>query len=207
VYFYKDVFLLGKAAVSYRSAEPRTRKILRFLLLATLISGSLGLGLLGLLTVFAEGITSTSKFLTVIIGLCLLVTAFLEIRARHRGYKNADDLTMKDSVLLGIAQGFAVLPGLSRSGLTVSAFLLRKFDKPCAIRLSFLMSIPAVLAGNLILNLRYGAFSKEAATGFLFSFIFGLLTIHVLLKIARRINFGYFVFLFGVLTLGSAYLP
>ena len=92
-----------------------------------------------------------------------------------------------DGVLLGVAQGLAALPGLSRSGLTVSVLLLRKFDGATALKLSFLVSLPIVLFGNLFLNLNDFAFSAEALVGLFFSFLFGILTIDLLLKAAKKI--------------------
>jgi undecaprenyl-diphosphatase len=97
----------------------------------------------------------------------------------------------------------AVLPGLSRSGLTISALLLRKFDNASALKLSFLMSLPVVLGGNIVLNFKYFTFSTELLLGLIFSFIFGLLTISLLLKIARKVNFGWFVLIFGVVMIIS----
>jgi len=113
------------------------------------------------------------------------------------------NLTWTDGIILGIAQGFAALPGLSRSGLTVSALLLRKFDNALSLRLSFLMSLPIVLAGNILLNFNELTWSKGTFWSLLFSFLFGLLTIHFLLKIAKKINFGLFVLFFGILTILS----
>ena len=66
------------------------------------------------------------------------------------------------------------------------------------------MSLPIVLAGNLMLNFNALTWSIEALVGLVFSFIFGLATIHLLLKIAEKVNFGYFVLLFGILTILSA---
>ena len=68
------------------------------------------------------------------------------------------------------------------------------------------MSLPIVLAGNIILNFNDLIFSNELIWGLIFSFIFGLLTIDLLLKIAKRINFGYFVLIFGLLVLVSVFI-
>jgi len=136
---------------------------------------------------------------------CELNPAFLELNTKKKGgYRTVRDLKMIDGVLLGIVQGFATLPGFSRSGLTVSALLLCKLDKTYALKLSFLMSLPIVLGGNLVFNFNAFALSVEALVGLFFSFIFGLATIHLLLKIAQKVNFGYFVLFFGILTILSS---
>ncbi|GAG03940.1 unnamed protein product, partial [marine sediment metagenome] len=104
---------------------------------------------------------------------------------------------------LGIVQGFSSLPGLSRSGITISTLLLKKFDDTSALRLSFLMSLPVVLFGNLFLNLNDFTLTSAAIYGLLASFIFGLLTIHILMNLSKRINFGWFVLIFAVLLMAS----
>ncbi len=206
IYFRKDVWSLTKAFFNYQSADLDTQKIFKFLIIATLISGFLGLVLVKVLTSLEEYLALSSKIIILIIGLSLLITGLLQIRARQSGHKKAGQLTNKDGWLLGFVQGLAALPGFSRSGLTVSAFLLRNFDKFDSLKLSFLMSLPIVLVGNIILNLSSQTFSLELIWGLVFSFIFGLLTINLLLKLARKINFGYFVLLFSILVLISAFI-
>ena len=109
---------------------------------------------------------------------------------------------MADSVLLGIVQGFAAFPGLSRSGLTLSALIFRGFEMTRAIKLSFLMSIPAVLAAEIGLVLSGDVtYDAGAISGVVAAFVFGLLTIGVLLKIATRVAFWQFCIFLGVLSL------
>jgi len=133
-------------------------------------------------------------------GVLILITAFFLIKAKKiKGERKV--IQNNDSILLGVLQGIAVLPGLSRSGLTVSGLLLRKFDDETALRLSFLMSIPIVLAGNIVLNLNKFSFDGYSLLSLFFSFVFGLLTIDLLLRFARKINFGWFVFIFGMMTI------
>ena len=98
-------------------------------------------------------------------------------------------------------QGIAVIPGLSRSGLTISGLLFRNFDETVALKLSFIMSLPIVLLGNIILNFSDFVFIKEMFFGLMFSFIFGLMTIHLLMEFSRKVKFGFFVIFFGLLTI------
>ena len=67
-----------------------------------------------------------------------------------RGYKTARNATLLDVLLVGLAQGLATIPGLSRSGCTISAGMARGFDRKFAVRYSFLMSLPAVLGATLL---------------------------------------------------------
>lgn len=189
-YFRKDVGQLFN-----------NKQILKFLIMTTLISGLLGIILLELIPNFAN-----ARVITLIIGFCLLVTAFFQIKAPSGGYKRPVNLNKLDGLILGLLQGLAILPGLSRSGLTVGGLLLRKFDDFYALKLSFLMSLPIVLAGNLILNWEYFNFSWENGLALIASFGAGLLTIKLLLKLAQKINFGYFVFGFALLTIASVFI-
>ncbi len=204
VYFRKDVALLFKALFNYKSSDLETKKIFNFLLTATLISGFLGLVLVMVFIELEDQLALSAKAVTAAVGLLLLITGWLQIKAKNGGCKKVVELNGKDGVLLGLTQGFAALPGLSRSGLTISVLLLRKFSGASALKLSFLMSLPIVLIGNLVFNFNDFAFSTEAVVGLLFAFLFGILTIDLLLKTAKKFEFGWFVLGFGVLVVLSA---
>ncbi len=86
------------------------------------------------------------------VALMLLVTGcvlFLSDRLA-RGVKTARTATVKDALLVGVAQGVATIPGLSRSGTTISAGMMLGFDRKFAVRYSFLLSLPAVLGATLL---------------------------------------------------------
>lgn len=86
-----------------------------------------------------------------IVGLCLLGSAAAVLSTR-RGRHTSDELTLGQAFVVGIAQGLAVLPGLSRSGSTIAAAMLLGMRGPAAFRFSFLLSLPAVL-GAVVLEL------------------------------------------------------
>ena len=67
-----------------------------------------------------------------------------------KGRKNARNTTLLDALLIGVAQGFATLPGLSRSGSTIAAGMALGLDRKFAVRFSFLMSLPAVLGATIL---------------------------------------------------------
>jgi undecaprenyl-diphosphatase len=203
IYLHKDVVTLLKALFSYKSSNVEDRNTINFLIIATIISGALGYFIISSLA--DSGMNLTSHAINIVIGLLLLVTGLLGMRSKSKSvkYKGAGDIKNADGVLLGIMQGLAVLPGLSRSGLTVSSLLLRKFNDIFALRLSFLMSLPIVLAGNILLNWGDLSFTFINLWGIASAFIFGILTIHLLLKLAHKINFNYFVIGFGILLIFS----
>jgi len=201
IYFRKDVWKLIKTIFSYKRSDDKTKKIFNFILLTTIITGVLGLLILTLLSNINFGLTG--KAISFFVGFFLLITGIFQIKVKTRGLRKEINLKKNDSLLLGIVQGFSSLPGLSRSGITVSTLLLKKFDDTSALRLSFLMSLPVVLFGNLLLNLQDFTFTNTAIYGLLASFVFGLLTIHALITLSKRINFGWFVLVFAVLMMAS----
>lgn len=208
IYFRKDVIHLTKTLFNYKSQDESSKRTLKFLIIATIISGILGLILLETLYSFESQLDFTGKTITLFIGILLFFTGIIQVKSRNKGLRREREIKNTDSFLLGVAQGFSTLPGLSRSGITVSTLLLRKFDDTTALRLSFLMSLPIVLLGNIFLNLQ--DFMKIASSasiyGVLASFVFGLLTISGLMKLSKKINFGWFVLIFAVFMLGSVWL-
>ena len=202
IYFRKDVLHLIKNLFNYPHATPNTKKVLNFLIISTLISGILGLLFLQLIENL--DLNLTAKLITISIGVLLLFTAIIQLKIKKRGQKKFEGLKITDGVILGFAQGLAAIPGISRSGITISSLLLREFDDNIALRLSFLMSLPIVLAGNIILNLDKFSLTNLSIYALLSSFILGLLTIHALIKLSRKINFGWFVLIFALLMILSS---
>lgn len=90
-----------------------------------------------------------------VLGLAFLVSAAV-VASTRRGGGRATTLTTRGALLLGVAQGLAVFPGLSRSGTTIACGMMLGLSGPAAFRISFLLSIPAVL-GATLLALRPGA--------------------------------------------------
>lgn len=89
---------------------------------------------------------------TFFIGGALIVTGillFLSDRMKQ-GRKTARTATVRDALMVGLGQALAVVPGLSRSGTTISLGMMRGFDRRFAVRFSFLLSIPAVLGANIL---------------------------------------------------------
>ncbi len=203
VYFRKDVFSIIKTIFRYKSSSENEKSLVRFLFLATIISGALGVVILYFIGSFESYFEFTGKSITFVISIMLFITAFLQIKSPTSGDKVLEGKIRKHGIILGIVQGFSALPGLSRSGSTVSAFLFSGFKDTEALRLSFLMSMPIILGGNLALGITSFSLSLELLVALLFSFLFGLATINILLSIARKIKFGYFVLFFAFLTLAS----
>lgn len=181
----------------------------RFLILTTIGTAITGIPIKILLIDLLDPQLLT-VFGYLIIGIALLITSALIQFSRSKGTENGkllSQLTPKQELAIGMAQGFTIIPGISRSGTTVSALLLAKVDPEESFRGSFLMSVPAVLGGTILdlLDLIQEPSGTDSMnffgmiTGILFAFVSGIVTIHVLLQIARKINFAKFTFLMGSL--------
>ena len=144
-----------------------------------------------------------NTFFTIIIGIGLIITGIIQ-KSIKSDLKNTENLKHEVSIITGILQGLAVIPGISRSGITTSYLLFKKFSPSTALRLSFIMSIPAVLLANLyvivfegIQDLQY----IELIIAIMFSCISGLISISSFMKIAQRIKFWIFSMIVGMLLL------
>jgi len=89
---------------------------------------------------------------TIFVSCALIATGFLLFFSDRisQGRKTAKNATVVDALIVGCAQAVATVPGLSRSGTTISVGMLRGFDRKFAVRFSFLMSLPAILGANIL---------------------------------------------------------
>ncbi len=101
-------------------------------------------------------------------------------------------ISLKDAIIIGLMQGIAVLPGISRSGSTISAALFRKIDGVKAVEYSFMLAIPAIV-GAAILEIHHGVPQTltfmEILPGFISSFISSLLALYLLVWLIKKLNF------------------
>jgi len=201
VYFYKDIIKILNRLKNY---QPRFEKkedgLISFLIVSTIITGLIGYPLFKLIANFEF----RGEVFLAMVGLALIFTGlFQKLVAKQKEYKEKR-LTLKDSLLLGVLQGLSIIPGVSRSGITISTFLLRRYNPKQGLYLSFLMSIPVLFAGGIFLTISEGL-PKIAPINLvgalLFSFVFGIITIKILLDLAQRIKFWGFCIVVGVLAL------
>ena len=163
--------------------------------------------ILGTLPLFAilpikdtvEGLKSSMVF----IGAALIVTGFLLFfsdRAR-KGRKDARSATVLDVLVVGVSQAIATVPGISRSGTTITAGCFVGFDRKFAVRFSFLLSIPAVLGAN-ILTLKDAIQENSIIVsdipvylvGVAVAAVVGYICIRLLKMIADKGKFGWFAY-------------
>lgn len=115
-----------------------------------------------------------------------------------RRNRNLPALTMKDALIIGVAQALALIPGTSRSGITITAALFLGFGREAAARFSFLLSIPLILAAGLLKTLELveqGGVTDwgSIALGAALSFVSAVICIHLFLKFLEQLGLMPFV--------------
>jgi len=136
---------------------------------------------------------------TVFVGCALLITAVILWSADKMGggSKTARNASRTDALMVGLSQLFAVLPGVSRSGTTMSAGLMRGFDRDFAVRFAFLLSIPAVVGSTVfalpdMLAEGGGMDPLLALVGFVSSAISGWIAIKTVRLLMKKGSFRWF---------------
>jgi undecaprenyl-diphosphatase len=147
VYFGRDIIRILKAWFNGLLVRAN-RDNVDYRLGWYVIIGSIPIGVLGLL--FKDFIRSGARNLW-LVATAMLVFSAVIAAAEYFGKQNrhVDQLTWKDGLFVGVAQCLALIPGVSRSGATISAGLIRGLDRPLSARFGFLLAIPAVFASGL----------------------------------------------------------
>jgi undecaprenyl-diphosphatase len=189
VYFRSDIFRIIK--------NIKNDKISHFLIVSTIFTGIAGVPIYIILKSFLENLRIDIG--SILIGLFLIVTGLVLRYSPKAGTRKAKDSNIKDMVIAGIAQGISIIPGISRSGSTLAVLLARNFDKEDALRISFLMSIPAII-GSLILEAKDIEIIFDNYPALISAFITSIIGIKLLLELAKRLNFSYFCIGLGIIT-------
>lgn len=173
------------------------RRFVMMIIVSTIPTGILGLLL--------QDVIEAASATVYVPGAFLIVTAILLLVAENCRPKNAGRVKEKNTtygqaLLIGTAQGIATMPGLSRSGTTITACLLCGFDKSYAVRYSFIMSIPAIL-GALVLELKDIGSETIASQEYLYyavgtvvAAVVGYICIKTMLVVVRQKKFRYFAY-------------
>lgn len=190
-------FFRGVAALADRGGEhgpvPPARRLVMMVIL-----GTLPLFLVLPVESKVEALGGSNLF----VGIALLFTGvilFLSDRMA-RGKKTARTATVKDALLVGCAQAVAVIPGLSRSGCTISAGMALGFDRTFAVRYSFLLSLPAVLGATLLKVIDVAKDGIDPAllpiylVGMVVAGVVGYFSIRLVNLLAQKNKFGRFAY-------------
>ncbi|RUA16067.1 MAG: undecaprenyl-diphosphatase UppP [Clostridia bacterium] len=214
IYFWRDWWEMWMALVRKAQGHPVPGK--DHLLLAIII-GTIPAALLGFLFQdFFENLFGQPAA----VAIFLIITGFLLILAEHwtkthQQGRPMEKLSYWDALLVGIGQALAIAPGISRSGSTIAAGLLRRLDRPTAARFSFLMGTPIIFGAGL-LKLKdliemgiNGTGLTPLVVGFLTAFVSGILAIGYLLRYLKNHTltiFAYYVWAVALLSLARYFL-
>ena len=203
-YFWRDwVSMIGSGLIDLRDHKLRmTAYQPESKLLWLLALGSLPAALLGLLLDkwFEENVRQAW-----LVALTLAAVATVMVVAERRGRRDRaiSTIGVKDAIIIGLAQACALIPGVSRSGATISAGLFRDLSRNDAARFAFLLGTPAFFGAAVLKSkdIADGPMS-EFFVGFAFAAVVGFLAIHVLLRYLRtRTLFPFIVYRYGVAAL------
>ncbi len=198
IYFFKEWWELlgaGIASIVDRRLGFEPNRMLFWLIMVSTVPGAL----CGYL--FHEAAESSLRsplFIAVLLAGAGCILYYVDMA--FPALKRLDQLTFKDALWVGIAQAFAVLPGVSRSGATICMARVLGIQRESAARFSFLMAFPIILAAGLFEGRKlllepwdlHQSFLGHYLLGFFVSAVVGMITIHLLLSYVKRADFKIF---------------
>lgn len=184
---------IHKTSLKYKKIVHNSyRKFVVLILVSTIPTGIIG--------VLGGDLIDAASETLLIPGICLLITGVLLMMAdlSREGRKLPKDVGYKQGVIIGIAQGIATLPGISRSGTTIATCIFCGLDRKFAVKYSFILSIPAVL-GAAVLEIK-DVIAEPIPTseigiymiGAVFAGVVGYICIKTMLVVVRNKKFKYF---------------
>ncbi|MBQ8743145.1 MAG: undecaprenyl-diphosphate phosphatase [Clostridia bacterium] len=212
IVYFKDVIELIKAFFTLlkkvfkgnfkMSSYSTHERLIIFLVIATLP--------IVLTALVDDKIDALSSYLSIVGALLIFNGLVLMISDKiSRGNRTLDEMKPKHALLIGVCQMFAVLPGISRSGSTITGGLFSGLDRTQAVRFSFLLSLPAILGASVLKLPDFFADVPDGKTlgiyivGMIASTIVGICAIKILGYISKKSNFrifSYYCFAVGALT-------
>lgn len=194
-YYRRDLLIL----LHFRR-DPEARRVLTLLIIGT-VPATIGIATTDQLSAFQESTTAVAVALLVT-GVVLVGSGLIARRAR-----TLEDASLPDALVVGVAQATALLPGISRSGMTITAGLGRGLSNVEAARFSFLLAIPAIAGGGLLETVELlgsGGIPSDVWLGVLTAAVSGYLAIAFLIKTLVRVGlrpFAVYCFAVGTLAL------
>lgn len=207
IFFRKDILVILKAmwnAVKTRDFSDLHARIGFFILIGTFVTVLIAYPL--------HEVAEELVYLPSIVGLLLLITGGVLFLSEYLSKKTPkkNEVDLKTSIFMSIAQGLAALPGLSRSGLTIATGLFCGLDRITAARFSFLLSIPIILGASMVYPILKIDFSElltynwfEIIVGTIVSGLVGYLCIKYFLKFVSNFSlniFGIYCIITGIFT-------
>lgn len=208
VYFWRDVLALARGTLNLlRLKMTDDGRMALYIVAATIPAVLFGLVLT------STGLVDRFRSVALIGWNAIIFGALLLAADRFAPRLNSlRELTLAPAVLIGVAQALALIPGTSRSGITITAARFLGLNRVDAARFSFLLGIPAMVGAGLLTAVEARnaghPVSGDAVLAALFSFVFGIAAIAFLMAVVRRMSFLPFVlyrFALGAVLLGMAY--
>lgn len=204
IFFFRDWISLIKGGYKYAVKKEKTveGRMFWYLVLATIPGGIVGF----ILDHFFEDVLSKP----IIIALALIIMGIILyiVDKKSKSKVNFEEMTLKQTFLIGVSQALAFIPGVSRSGITVTTARAMGIKREAAAKYSFLLSTPIVLAATIV-KLKDFVFNIQFVIGVLTSFIVGILVIKFLMKYIQkgsykvfaiyRVIFGLFIILVAII--------
>ncbi len=209
VYFRRDLLELARAGLAIRPGQPldANQRLGVGILIATVPAGIVGL---------AIGTDADHLRHPLLIAVTLIVFGIILGLADRTGSKQGrlSDIGLRDALVIGAAQALALIPGVSRSGICITAGLFLGLDREAAARYAFFLAVPITAAASLLGGLQALDHGHELrpihfALGIGVSALVGLACIHVLLGVLRRFGTAPFVayrLVLGVVVIGLYWL-
>ena len=185
------------------------RKFVMLVIVSTIPTGIIGIA--------AKDLIEAASTILLVPGICLIITSALLFVADRcsEGHKTPKHVTYTNAFIIGICQGFATLPGISRSGTTITACLLSGFERKFAVKYSFIMSIPAIL-GSVVLQLfdlaEMNISTNEWAyylAGTAVAAVVGYICIKIMLYVVQQKRytiFSIYCLIIGLVSIGSYFI-
>ena len=165
---------------------------LRLLIVASIPLPIIGLIFIDYISLYMRNIQSIA-IMTIIFALLLFFAD-----KNRRDSKDVINCSLVVIIFIGLMQALAIMPGVSRAGIVITAALLVGFSRSDSIKIAFLLSIPAIFMATIyqsmqLLNTNNVLLFREYTLGFLFSFIFSFLTIKLFISTINKISFAPYI--------------
>ena len=200
VYFYREVIILIKEFFSlFNFYKKRTQNPKNYFLKNMLISTSATFVVVIAIRSFALEYGRSTELIAINLLVFGILMWIADSRSKGKGnFLMISSLQVTRAIMIGVFQGFAIFPGVSRSGATLTISRFIHLSREEAARYSFLLSLPIIFGGFLIKSkefLNNGHFDIQSAIlGVVVSFVVGILTIHFFLKLISKIGLWIFAF-------------
>ena len=185
------ILVVFKKEICYMISHPFSKESMN-IVIATIPTALI---VLILMPIINQSFTGSFLAVSFLISSILLVA----VEYYSKRHKQSKEFTYKNAIIMGIAQGLAVFPGISRSGTTISAGLFLGGDKENCAKFSFLMSIPVIILSMILEIIKIFIYKETVSVNivgivgaFIFAFVIGILSIKLMIKLTSKLNFKWF---------------